>query len=78
MKIRKMIMGGVTGALLLGGLMFNFNLNDASDTNSWQGLQLSASNAIAQSESSDCPNGCLTYLGTCNCRGTHAYKEAQW
>lgn len=25
-----------------------------------------------------CPNGCLTTAGTCNCRGTHPYKEANW
>ena len=25
-----------------------------------------------------CPNGCLTTKGSCNCRGTHPYEEANW
>lgn len=77
--MKKSIIKFVSGALLLGGLVFNLTFTNSQIDQDWIGLSLTSSTAVAQSEvNPNCPNGCLTYLGTCYCYGTHAYKEAKW
>lgn len=41
-------------------------------------LMVGPPNVASAQVNPQCPNGCLTTLGTCYCYGTHAYKEAVW
>jgi hypothetical protein len=47
----------------------NANLND---------LALANVEALAQSESSDCPNGCLDAPGLCYCKHWLPFEEKVW
>lgn len=55
-----------------------WNFNQSENEMVMSDLALANVEALAGGESSDCPNGCLTSPGKCNCRGEHPYKEAKW
>ena len=41
-------------------------------------MPLENAEALAQNINPDCPNGCLTDLGSCKCHGPQPYLEATW
>ena len=75
--MRKKILSGVFALVLLATAGFgmyksmngNANLND---------LALANVEALAQSESSDCPNGCLDAPGLCYCKHWLPFEEKVW
>lgn len=62
----------VLAALLIGGAAAVCSLQ----SDNLKSIQLLNAEALAESEGSDCPNGCLDKIGYCNCYGPHSFQEA--
>ncbi|ULB33759.1 NVEALA domain-containing protein [Proteiniphilum propionicum] len=75
--MKKKILSGVFALALLAtaGYGVNKSMNGNANLND---LALANVEALAQSESSDCPNGCLDAPGLCYCKHWLPFEEKVW
>lgn len=75
--MKKRVLSGVFALALLATAGFGVNKSMKSDAG-LSDLALSNVEALASSESSDCPNGCLDAPGLCYCKHWLPFEEKVW
>lgn len=65
--MKKTIIRIAAAALLVGGLAFNFSLNNTNSNNDLVSLGVIANISVAQTENPWCPNGCIENGNGCVC-----------
>ena len=75
--MKKKILSGIFALALLGTTGYGVNQSVKNNAD-LSGLALSNVEALANGESSDCPNGCLDAPGLCYCRGSLPFEEKVW
>ena len=75
--MKKKILSGIFALALLAATGYGVNQSMKSNVD-LSYLALSNVEALANGESSDCPNGCLDAPGLCYCRGSLPFEEKIW
>lgn len=75
--MKKKILSGIFALALLATTGYGVNQSVKNNAD-LSGLALSNVEALANGESSDCPNGCLDAPGLCYCRGSLPFEEKVW
>ncbi|WP_019539959.1 NVEALA domain-containing protein [Proteiniphilum acetatigenes] len=75
--MKKKILSGIFALSLLVATGYGVNKSMKGDV-VLSYLALNNVEALANGESSDCPNGCLDAPGLCYCRGSLPFEEKIW
>jgi hypothetical protein len=74
---KRVLLSGLFALALLATAGYGVNKSMKSDVD-LSDLALTNVEALAQGESSGCPNGCIDAPGLCYCRGSLPFEEKIW